>query len=118
MRLCAHFIEYNDLISQAYGVMGDTGTAVRDAVFFRWHKFLDDTFVQHKVTLDPYTEEDLTFGGITVTSASIDDVDSNVQHKVTLDPYTEEDLFAPTLESIDDVDSKVSLHGFIVCNDK
>ncbi len=62
--------------------MGDTSTAVRDPVFFRWHKFIDDTFVQHKVTLDPYTKHDLAFGGITVTSASIDDADSKVSPHV------------------------------------
>lgn len=39
------------------GVMGDNRTAMRDPLFYRWHTFIDDVFVEHKKLLPPYTED-------------------------------------------------------------
>ena len=36
-------------------MMGDTATAMRDPVFYRWHAFIDDIFQEHKNTLPRYT---------------------------------------------------------------
>jgi hypothetical protein len=36
------------------GVMSNTSAAVRDPVFYRWHRHIDDLFVQWQETLDPY----------------------------------------------------------------
>lgn len=35
--------------------MGDSATAMRDPVFYRWHAFVDDVFQEHKNTLPQYT---------------------------------------------------------------
>lgn len=34
--------------------MGDTSTAMRDPMFYRWHKYIDHMFTQYKNTLGPY----------------------------------------------------------------
>lgn len=39
------------------GVMGDSVTAMRDPIFYRWHKFIDSLFQQFKATLNPYTAQ-------------------------------------------------------------
>jgi Hemocyanin, copper containing domain len=39
------------------GVMGDSVTAMRDPIFYRWHKFIDSLFQQFKATLSPYTTQ-------------------------------------------------------------
>lgn len=35
--------------------MGDSATAMRDPVFYRWHAFIDDVFQEFKQTLPTYT---------------------------------------------------------------
>lgn len=34
--------------------MGDSATAMRDPIFYRWHATIDDMFQEHKSTLPPY----------------------------------------------------------------
>lgn len=41
--------------------MGDTKTAMRDPIFYRWHSFLDDIFEEHKRKLHPYTADRVRF---------------------------------------------------------
>ena len=53
------------------GVMDDTGTAVRDPIFFRWHKFIDDLFVRHKNKLTPYSADDLSFNPVCLEEISV-----------------------------------------------
>ncbi|XP_042870166.1 phenoloxidase 1-like [Penaeus japonicus] len=52
-------------------VMGDTATAMRDPVFYRWHKFVDDTFQEYKVMQRPYTEEELNFSGVKIEKVGV-----------------------------------------------
>lgn len=40
--------------------MADTATAMRDPIFYRWHKFIDDLFQRYKMSLLPYTMEDVS----------------------------------------------------------
>lgn len=40
--------------------MGDTATAMRDPIFYRWHAFIDDLFQEHKNTLPRYTEDQVS----------------------------------------------------------
>ena len=54
--------------------MGDTTTAIRDPIFFRWHKFIDDTFVLHKKTLAPYEEANLRFNSVVLDEVSVSQV--------------------------------------------
>nr|BAB70485.1 prophenoloxidase [Penaeus japonicus] len=53
------------------GVMGDTATAMRDPVFYRWHKFVDDTFQEYKLMQRPYTEEELNFSGVKIEKVGV-----------------------------------------------
>jgi len=53
------------------GVMGFAQTAMRDPVFYKWHKFTDDLFVEYKKLLGPYSDWDLSFPGVDVVSMSI-----------------------------------------------
>ncbi|XP_018333662.1 phenoloxidase 1 isoform X2 [Agrilus planipennis] len=53
------------------GVMGDSATAMRDPVFYRWHAFVDDMFQEHKATLPRYSVQQLTFDGVTVSDVSV-----------------------------------------------
>ena len=34
--------------------MGDSATAMRDPVFYRWHAYIDDLFNLYKTKLPPY----------------------------------------------------------------
>ncbi|GFT90426.1 hemocyanin B chain [Nephila pilipes] len=43
------------------GVMDDTATALRDPIFYRWHRFIDDLFQEYKKTLPPYTKDDVRY---------------------------------------------------------
>ena len=51
--------------------MADTATAVRDPIFFRWHKFIDDLFVRHKNKLTPYSADDLSFNPVCLEEISV-----------------------------------------------
>lgn len=35
--------------------MSETSTAMRDPVFYRWHKYIDDVFQEYKLMQPPYT---------------------------------------------------------------
>ena len=39
-----------------FGPMYEQYTSARDPVFFRWHKFIDDLFEEHRVRLEPYSK--------------------------------------------------------------
>lgn len=54
-----------------FAVIGDSTTAMRDPVFYQVHAYVDDLFELHKVRLTPYTQQALTFPGITVTGLSV-----------------------------------------------
>ncbi|XP_068086764.1 phenoloxidase 1 isoform X2 [Anabrus simplex] len=56
---------------EQFGVVGDLATSMRDPIFYRWHKYIDEIFQQHKATLQPYTEQELGFSGINVTSVEV-----------------------------------------------
>lgn len=45
---------YNNFFQENPGVMSDTSTSLRDPIFYRWHRFVDNIFQQYKATLKPY----------------------------------------------------------------
>lgn len=45
------------LYQEPFGVMGDSATAMRDPVFYRWHSYIDDLFQLYKYKLNPYTDD-------------------------------------------------------------
>lgn len=64
------------------GVMSDTATSLRDPIFYRWHRFIDNIFQQYKNRLPPYNKSQLGFTGMEVRNVSLDTehVDPHVVH--------------------------------------
>ncbi|XP_017787164.1 PREDICTED: phenoloxidase 2-like [Nicrophorus vespilloides] len=54
-----------------FGVMGDFATTMRDPMFYRWHSYIDDIFLEYKATLPRYNVGQLNYTGITVDSVSM-----------------------------------------------
>lgn len=44
---------------------------MRDPVFYKWHAWIDDIFQAHKATLTPYTAQQLTYPGISISAVQI-----------------------------------------------
>ncbi|CAH2052543.1 unnamed protein product, partial [Iphiclides podalirius] len=57
---------------ESFGVMGDSATAMRDPVFYRWHSYIDDIFNIYKSKLPVYGDDRLDFPGIRVSSVSVE----------------------------------------------
>ncbi|GFY58857.1 hypothetical protein TNIN_267591, partial [Trichonephila inaurata madagascariensis] len=38
--------------------MDDSATSLRDPIFYRWHRFIDDMFNEYKKKLPRYTKDD------------------------------------------------------------
>lgn len=56
---------------ESFGVMGDSSTAMRDPIFYRWHAYIDDIFQEHKNRLTPYSVDDLEYKGISVPGIQV-----------------------------------------------
>lgn len=56
---------------ESFGVMGDSATAMRDPVFYKWHAYVDDIFQEHKQILNPYTAPQLDYRGVTVSGIQV-----------------------------------------------
>lgn len=54
-----------------YGVMGDTTTAMRDPIFYRYHKHIAEVFDRHKRLLPQYNRRQLGFEPININSVSV-----------------------------------------------
>lgn len=81
--LLAQVTDPDGRYQSAGGVMGDTATAVRDPIFFRWHKFIDNLFVLHKLNLEPYTEKDLALDDLNIKSVYVKVKKSEEQNVLT-----------------------------------
>ncbi|XP_055858620.1 phenoloxidase 2-like [Episyrphus balteatus] len=57
---------------ESFGVIGDSATAMRDPVFYKWHAFVDDVFQEHKEALPPYNQNQLNYPDITITGVQVD----------------------------------------------
>ncbi|XP_065201970.1 phenoloxidase 1-like [Planococcus citri] len=56
---------------ELFGVMGESSTAMRDPIFYRWHAFVNGMFEEYKHTLPPYTPQELNFENIKITGVQI-----------------------------------------------
>lgn len=56
---------------ESFGVMGDSATAMRDPVFYKWHAYVDDIFQEHKQILTPYTAPQLDYRGVTISGIEV-----------------------------------------------
>ncbi|XP_027839310.1 phenoloxidase 2-like [Aphis gossypii] len=54
-----------------YGVMGDSATAMRDPIFYRWHAYIDDIFQEFKSTIPSYSIQNLGFDSVNVQSVEV-----------------------------------------------
>lgn len=54
--------------------MGDSGTAMRDPVFYRFHADMDDIFQEHKRRLPSYTEQELNYFGVRIQGLQVQPV--------------------------------------------
>ncbi|CAG9864099.1 unnamed protein product [Phyllotreta striolata] len=57
---------------ESFSVMGDSSTAMRDPIFYKWHAYIDDIFQQHKSGLPRYSENQLNYTGITVEGVAVE----------------------------------------------
>nr|CAH7714654.1 unnamed protein product [Callosobruchus chinensis] len=46
---------------ESFSVMGDSATAMRDPIFYRWHAYIDSMFQQLKGMLPRYDEKEVSF---------------------------------------------------------
>uniref|UniRef100_A0A1Y9H277 Tyrosinase copper-binding domain-containing protein n=1 Tax=Anopheles dirus TaxID=7168 RepID=A0A1Y9H277_9DIPT len=64
--LLAYIHDPRGIYLESAGVMGGIATAMRDPVFYRWHKSIDNLFARHKLRLPPYTMAELSNGNVTL----------------------------------------------------
>nr|CAH7714652.1 unnamed protein product [Callosobruchus chinensis] len=57
---------------ESFSVMGDSATAMRDPIFYRWHAYIDSMFQQLKGMLPRYDEKELNYPGVTVEDIAIE----------------------------------------------
>jgi len=62
----------SELSTGGNGVMGGTENAIKDPAFFRWHEQIDGVFSTYKRNLGRYSDNDLDYPTVTVTSISTD----------------------------------------------
>uniref|UniRef100_A0A1W7RAE8 Hemocyanin subunit 5b n=1 Tax=Hadrurus spadix TaxID=141984 RepID=A0A1W7RAE8_9SCOR len=60
------------------GVMSDTATSLRDPIFYRWHRFIDDMIQEYKENLPVYDKRQLGFTGVKVISVNVKGSSPNV----------------------------------------
>ncbi|KAF2892247.1 hypothetical protein ILUMI_13924, partial [Ignelater luminosus] len=58
---------------ESFGVIGDSTTAMRDPIFYRWHAYIDDIFQEFKATLPRYTSAQLNYDGVTIQGLQCQD---------------------------------------------
>lgn len=56
---------------ESFGVVGDSSTAMRDPVFYRFHQHVDDLFQEHKTRLTPYNAQQLGYNNVQVTGVQV-----------------------------------------------
>jgi tyrosinase len=66
------------------GAMNWDQTAPRDPVFYRWHKFVDVLFEEHRRNLKPHKIRDLDFPGIEIQSFEVE-LEPEEYHKKKVD---------------------------------
>nr|BBM95985.1 tyrosinase 2 [Plautia stali] len=67
---------------ETFSIMGDTATAMRDPIFYRWHGFIDDLFQEHKNTLPRYTTQQLGYSGVRVTLLEVQTDKTQIKNKL------------------------------------
>ncbi|XP_037784372.1 hemocyanin F chain-like [Penaeus monodon] len=94
----------HDLLSQSHdpakrhntqmGIMGAVETAIRDPVFFRWHKFIENVFLRYKMTQPPYTSRQLA-GNMEIVDVSL--MEEEIKENYVPTPDHLHTFFAPSI---------------------
>eukprot|EP00088_Acartia_fossae_P045480 TRINITY_DN489_c0_g2_i1.p1 TRINITY_DN489_c0_g2~~TRINITY_DN489_c0_g2_i1.p1 ORF type:complete len:894 (-),score=28.05 TRINITY_DN489_c0_g2_i1:51-2426(-) len=92
-----HQATMGDQDTTGLGVMGNPNGAVRDPLFFRWHKVIDDIHQEYKNILPAYGDEELDFPGVQIISASVESERGNGANNL----YTYMDTTTVRLQSLD-----------------
>lgn len=71
------------------GVMDDTSTALRDPIFYRYHRWMDNIFQEYKRRLPSYTPKDLSFPGIRIVNVTVNAKVPNLVHTYSKDAFLE-----------------------------
>ncbi|KAI5703503.1 hypothetical protein M8J75_012530 [Diaphorina citri] len=56
---------------ESFGVMGDSTTAMRDPIFYRWHENINDIFMVYKNSLPPYSTDQLNYDQIRIKNVEV-----------------------------------------------
>jgi len=86
-------------LSGTRGVMGSSVGAMRDPIFYRWHSYVESLFKRYKNKLaeeEPYSDEELSFPGVKVVSASVQPARGEVDTF-----YTYREMASVRLDNID-----------------
>jgi len=86
-------------LSGTRGVMGSSVGAMRDPIFYRWHSYVESLFKHYKNKLaeeEPYSDEELSFPGVKVVSASVQPAKGDVDTF-----YTYREMASVRLDNID-----------------
>ncbi|KAJ8979152.1 hypothetical protein NQ317_006344 [Molorchus minor] len=68
----SYYGDLHNMGHESFGVMGDSATAMRDPIFYRWHAYIDYMFQQFKERLPRYTANQLNYPGITVQEVKLE----------------------------------------------
>ncbi|XP_015923306.1 hemocyanin D chain [Parasteatoda tepidariorum] len=71
------------------GVMDDTSTALRDPIFYRYHRWMDNIFQEYKHRLPAYSAKEMSFPGIRITNVTVNAKVPNLIHTYSKDAYLE-----------------------------
>ena len=83
------------------GPMNWDQTAPRDPVFYRWHKFVDLLFEEHRANLKPHNIQDFEFPGIEIKSFEVE-LEPEEYHKKKVDkPLDKKNNFYTYMEAKD-----------------
>lgn len=69
--LLANMHDPNQTYKELPGIMGDVTTAMRDPIFYRWHKTIDLVVQDYKNTLPHYVKKDLQCPGLSVKKVEV-----------------------------------------------
>lgn len=53
------------------GVMSDTSTSLRDPIFYRYHRFIDNIFQKYIATLKSHSRDELTCPGVQIVNVTV-----------------------------------------------
>ncbi|KAF2893372.1 hypothetical protein ILUMI_12800 [Ignelater luminosus] len=77
---------------ESFGVIGDSTTAMRDPIFYRWHAYIDDMCQEFKATIPRYSVNDLNYDGVTVQSIQCQSKDGKANELNTFWQQSDVDL--------------------------